>query len=116
MGEEAVFLGIVDNEVAGEVPVVLLAIHLHLWQGKPDLQAIGNAFVIGAEDHRVFALHAEAQFLVVLANLCRLLAYRGFDDLITLPLFRAEHLRPQTQRFVFEIERKGAVFKQRPAA
>ena len=73
MGKEAVFLRVVDHEIAGEVEVGFLCIHFSLWLRKGCFEAIRHAFVVGAKDHRVTTFHFEAQFLVILANLRKFL-------------------------------------------
>ena len=86
---------------------------IYLLQRKSSLHTIGNALVVSTEDDRVPAVHSQAQFLVVVANLRKLLAYRWLDYLIVSPLLRLHHLRLQTQRLMLDVERKRTVLEQR---
>ena len=82
VGEEAVFLRIKGNEITWEVEVRFFSVDLHLLLRERYFQAICCSFVVGAKDHRVAAFHVEAQFIVVLANLCRFLAHDGLSMFI----------------------------------
>lgn len=83
--EEALLLGVVHGEVVGEGEQRLLCVDGDRRLRKRGLEAVGDAFVVRAEDHGVVAGHLEPQFVVPLAQGGRLLAHRRFDDAVVLP-------------------------------
>ena len=48
---ERVFLGIVNDEIGGEIEIGLFAVDLHLLVGERGLEPVGNTFVVGAKNN-----------------------------------------------------------------
>ena len=79
---EAVFLRIVNNKIRREIERRLFAVNFHFLLRQRCFEAVGHAFVVGAEYDRVSAVHLQPELVVMISNLGKLLADDGFDHLI----------------------------------
>src|SRR5438034_8525792 len=105
MGKEAVFLPIVDDEVAREVEICLFRKHFHLGLRERGFEAIGHAFVVGAKCHDVTACHFEPQFPVVFSNLPKFLANHWNQNTVGIALPGVKDLRFGSESFM--VDRKS---------
>ena len=112
VGEHAVFLRIEDGGIADEMELHFFAVdfHLRLWKGS--FEAIGRAFIEGAEGNGVFAVHFEVQFIVVLANLGKFLAHRRLDGLVVCAFLGRKDFGASAKGLVIDIERESGILKQ----
>ena len=112
VGEHTVFLRIEDSGIAGEMEVHFFAVDFHLGLWKGSFEAIGCAFIEGAEGNGVVAVHFEAQFIVVLANLGKFLADRRLDGLVVWAFLGREDFGASAKGLVIDSERKSGILKQ----
>ena len=113
--EKAVFLWVIDNEIRGEIKGRFFTVDLHLRLRQRGFEAVGRAFVVGAEHDCISAFHVQPQFVVVVANLRELLPDHRFHDLIVRALLGVHHLRLHAQFLMLHVERKRAILEHRPA-
>ncbi len=115
MRKHGVFLRKVGGVIGGEIQLHLFAVDFHLSLGKGSFEAIGGAFVVGAEGDGVVAVHFEAEFIVVLANFGEFLADGRLEGLVDGAFFCGADFGVYAQIGVVNVEREGGILLQRTA-
>ncbi len=110
--EEAFFGWKIHDEIAGEIQVHLFGIDFYFRLREGGFQAISGAFVVDAKDDRVSAVHVQAQFFVVLADLCEFLADHRFKGLVAAAFLGLEDFRFHAKLFVIDVEGEGTILQQ----
>ena len=116
VGKHAVFLGIEDDGVGREIELYFFAVDFYFLLRKGSFEAIGGAFVVGAEGDGVVAVHFEAQFIVMLVNFGKFLADGRLESLVDSAFFCGADFGTHAECGVVNIERKGGILHERAAA
>src|SRR5262249_49633201 len=84
--KEAVFFWVVNGIALRKIEASFFLVNLDLLLRERSFEAISDAFIVGAEDDGIVSLHIEAQLVIAVWNLCKLLFDSGFNDLIVAAL------------------------------
>src|SRR5450755_778941 len=112
VGEEAVFLRVIDDRIIGEIEIRLLAIDLYLGLPQRSFPAIGSALIVGTKNHGVPAFQAEPQFVVVVTDLGKFLAHHRLDHLIVGSGLRVDDFWLRAQSLMVYVKGERAILQQ----